>query len=373
MLTLMFDGQVLGGAEHLQWQRQSAGGGATETWRATLDLHAATPAALEAAVAALRALAGRQADLAATAGGATVRRLEVAECRHGPALEAVHEHDPAPGAAHNRRRVVLAFAATLQDADSAVQLHSRALEVVTEAGAPMRVRATGRGVLRRGEDPAAHEDALLPAIPGGYRRVKTAVTRDTQEPALAYETEDERVFMPLPAGVEDGHYVISESAQADGSLLRTTAGFFVGAGAMAQALALGGGERTLRSNPFTRRVDFEYRELVDSGQGQLALTETLSFTTTRRVIDHPLLAPNTPAWRQQVGTAQTEIVQQGSAVGRGRHVAPPAPRYAADLLERHVNYSVPHPGLPDDKRWITAWRYVSRTRGPALHRPPEAP
>src|SRR5690606_25848139 len=147
---------------------------------------------------------------------------------------------------------------------------------------------------------------------------------------------------------------------AEGRALRALSGFFVGASARARALELRpAGERLvttrIAANPFTRRGAFEFIELLDEA-GSLALTETLSFTTTRRVIDHPLLDAARPAYRQQAGTPQAGIIQQGGAVGDGRHVSPPAPRYAADLIERHVEYSLPHGGLPADRRWVTSWR-----------------
>lgn len=182
------------------------------------------------------------------------------------------------------------------------------------------------------------------------RRVRQLVTRDTAVPALEYEVEDEQVFTPLPGGVDDGHYVASEFIDTEGRALRALSGFFVGASARARALELRPASERLVStriaaNPFTRRVDFEFVELLEEA-GSLALTETLSFTTTRRVIDHPLLDTALPAYRQQVGAPQTEIIQQGSAVGDGRHVSPPAPRYAAELVERHVEYSLPHGACP---------------------------
>lgn len=369
MLTLTFDNQALGTASHFAWERRDD----TETWSVSLEVQAATPAALEAVLAPLHGLTGAQRDVGVSAGGADVRTLAVADCRQGPKLESVTERDAAPGDAHNRRQVSLTFRAQLQDAATAVQAHSQSLSVLRRAGEPDRLRFTGRAVLRRGEDPAVHEAALLPALLAGYRRVKTVTTRDVATPALAYEAEDELAFMPLPAGVEDGHYVISESIDAQGRLVRGVAGFFTGPGALAQANALRAGRGVVRSNPFTRRVDFEFQEILPDALGHAAFTETLAFTTTRRVIDHPLLAHGAPAYRQQVGAPQTQIVQQGSAIGDGRHPSPPPPRYVADLLERQVKYSVPHPQLPTEQRWVTTWYYVSRTRGPALHQPPEAP
>jgi hypothetical protein len=192
------------------------------------------------------------------------------------------------------------------------------------------------------------------------------VTRDVHVPSIEYEVADEQVFRALPGGVDDGHYVISESLNQDGRPMRTISGFFVGVSARSRALELRADDdhlvnARLSENPFTRRVDFEFVELLDETEAVTG-TETLTFTTTRRVVDHPLLDVSRPAYRQQVGTPQTEVVQEGSAVGAGRHPSPPAPRFARDLLERRVVYSLPHPGLPANQCWVTTWRYVSRGR-----------
>jgi hypothetical protein len=118
-------------------------------------------------------------------------------------------------------------------------------------------------------------------------------------------------------------------------------------------------------------VDFEFAELTEQASA-LALAESLTFTTTRRVIDHPLLDTALPAYRQQVGALQTEVIQEGSAIGNGRHASPPVPRFATDLIERHVHYSMPHPGQSAERRWVTTWRYVSKGRSVIAAINPEA-
>ncbi len=368
MLTLNFANQALGAVSSLECTRE----GDRENWQLTLEVQAATPALLEQALAEMRALIGTAADVALQAGGATVRELAVVDCRHGPTLARVHELDSAPGQVHGKRKLRLHFEATRQDAAQAVQSQTETLTLVSKAGAAHRLLTRGEMILRSGEDPAAHESGM-PASPPGFRRVASKLTRDAAVPSLAYEMDDEQVFSPLPAGVDDGHYVISEARDAEGRVTRSLTGFFVGPGALAQANALApdGAERVIRTNAFTRRVEFEFREVVPDADGLVASVETLSFMTTRRVVDHPLLAAGAPAYRQEIGAAQTEIIQQGRATGDGRHAAPPPPRYFADLVERAVRYSVPHPGLPADRRWVTAWRYVSRTRAAVPAKQPE--
>jgi hypothetical protein len=364
---------VLGTVRVLTVTQETATPERHEGWKVDLDAEAATPAALEASLAVIRALQNTVGALQLTDCGVVVRTLAVADCRVGPLFQSMREHDAAPGDTHNRRRLTLHFHATLQTA-SAVQSHTFTVRVVNAAGEPQSIVTTGRAVLHSGEDPAAYEATILPVPAAGFRRVRQVVTRDAVAPSLDYEVEDEQVFTALPGGVEDGHYVISEQLTSDGRSLRTISGFFVGVGAKSRALELrplsDAGSR-IAENPFTRRVDFEFSELLESANG-LALTESLTFTTTRRVIDHPLLDTALPAYRQQVGAPQTEVIQEGSAIGNERHATPPAPRFAADLIERRVQYSLPHPALPAERRWVTTWRYVSKGRAAIATTTPEA-
>jgi hypothetical protein len=373
MLTLQFGSTVLGAVRVLTVTQETADDARHEDWKVEVDAEGATPAGLEASLTAIRALQHAVAALQISDCGTVVRLLAIADCRVGPTFQSLREHDPAPGDAHNRRRLTLQFHAVLQTA-SAVQSHTFTVRAIAAAGEPQRTITTGRAVMHSGEDPAAHEAAILPAVPSGFRRVRQVATRDTAGPSLDYEVQDEQVFTALPSGVDDGHYVISEQLTPDGRSLRTISGFFVGAGAKSRALDLrpaeGAGSR-ITENPFTRRVDFEFTELVE-GAGGLAMTESLTFTTTRRVIDHPLLDLALPAYRQQVGAPQTEVVQEGSAIGNGRHASPPAPRFAADLIERRVQYSLPHSALPAERRWVTTWRYVSKGRVAIAAITPEA-
>ena len=374
-LILQFCGDTLGAPVTFNVARSATPPDVLETWRVELDIEAATPAALEPLLQAVRDLHGTSGELKLRNNDIDVRVLNPTDCRHGPKLHQITELDRAPGEAHNRRRVTLEFRATLQDAGSAIQSHEFTVRTIVEPGHAARLITAGKAVLRAGENPAGLESLVLPVLGSGLRRAKQVVARDSTLPSLEYEVTDELVFTPLPAGVEDGHYVTSEFVDDNGRSLRAVSGFFVGVSAKAKALELRPMERLVSSrvaeNPFNRRVDFEFIELAETSS-TLALTETLTFTTMRRVIDHPLLDTALAAYRQQVGSPQTEVVQEGSAIGDGRHVSPPAPRYSADLLERRVHYSMPHAGLPADRRWVTNWRYVSRGRAAIFASAPEA-
>ncbi|MCA8936357.1 MAG: hypothetical protein KDB68_09120 [Planctomycetes bacterium] len=367
MLTLKFGNNELGVAHKLAVTVAGEAPETIERWQVELLVEEPTPTLLEHTLQALRDAHDTQGPISLLHDGSVVRARAVGDCRVGPTLANVTEHDAAPGEAHGQRRVTLEFSATLQDANAAVQSHVASVRSIQPAAQPAQVVTEGRIVLRGGEDPADHE-TLLPDVAEGFRRIRQTTTRDATVPSLVYETLDEQVFRALPGGVDDGHYVVCDSIGREGRPLRTISGFFVGASAKARALELRAGDDRLIAqrvdeNPFTRRVDFEFVEWTDGSQSVAAL-ETLSFTTTRRVIDHPLLDDALPAYRQQIGVPQTEIVQEGSAVGAGRHPSPPAPRFNADLIERRVQYSLPHPELPADQRWVTTWRYVSRGRGP---------
>ena len=331
-----------------------------------IPLAAATPAALEQAIIALESKLKGAGPLALELGGTPLRTLDLTDCRVGPALEAL-KLPAGNDEAHPRRPATLTFTATRQNSALEVQSQAWAVRVSSVAGRPARVVQTGTAVLRAGEDPAAHETALTPPVPAGWRRLATSVTRDGAVPSLKIEVEDEQVFAQLPGGVEDGHYARATRRDEDGVVREIVSGFFIGPAALARALELAPSpERTVRSdireNAFERRVDFEFVESVRAVSGvPVHSDEAISYNTVRRVIDHPLLASGAPAYRQEIGAPYTEIVQEGSAVGDGRHAAPSTPRYPADLIERRVQYSYPAAELPPERRYVTRWRYLFRT------------
>lgn len=377
-LTLQLGATALSAISSLDVSSTHDPEGATERWRAQLVLSAPTPALAEAALAALQARVGETGGLKLLAGATILRELATSDCRHGPRLVSVNADSPMPEAAHGPRHVELMLEATLQDADNAVQSHKFTVSLLRVAGAPERLVTRGRLILRAGESPASHEATAIAAPATGMRRVRTATTRDTAVPSLEYETEDEQVFAPLPAGVDDGHVIRALVITPEGRRVRVTSGFFAGPGAQARAFELqpaGALHARVAHNEQLRRVDFEFHELLSQPlhAGLLARTETLSFVTTRRVIDHALLGPGLPAWRQQVGAAVTEITQEGSAAGETSHPAPPNPLYPADVTERRVSYSFPDAALPADRRFVTHWRILMRARAERPATTPETP
>lgn len=371
-LMLKFGDDVLGAVKTISVTRDGEAPHVIETWRVTAAMDAPTPEARESAMATARAFQGATDALKLMRNDVALRTLEVTDCRHGPELSTVRETDKYPADAHGQREVTFTFKGTLQDAETAIQSHRFIITTQTKPGRGRRIVTRGQAVIRNGESPGDHVDDVLPVLGAGYRRVVERVARDANEPSIDYETEDEQVFTPLPGGVDDGHYVVTQSLR-DGLAVRATSGFFVGSGAHARALELRPpDDRVLSSrvavNPFSRRVDFEFQETVDDSDA-VTLGESLTFTTTRRVVDHPLLANQN--YRQEIGAPQTEVVQEGSAVGVNRHASPPPARFAGDVIERQVRYSVPHPGQTPDKRWVTSWRYVARSTGALGETTPE--
>ncbi|MCC6573288.1 MAG: hypothetical protein IT462_05795 [Planctomycetes bacterium] len=355
MLTIQFGDESLGPVQSLEIERKAEPEGGIERWRAAVNVGGATAALAEQAAQQLEAQLAGTAALKLVADGADVRTLALADCRRGPALERVEIAARDPAAAHEQRRVVLTFVATLQNADDAVQLHTSTIENVTKAGEATANITRGRIVLCSGESPTAHE-GLLPAVAGGYRRVRREVTRDSEEPSLEYVVEDRQVFAALPQGVEDGFYSRAIVSDADGTH-ETVKGFFVGAAARVRAEELAAqfsaSDRRIEENAFTRRVDFEFSAGVGSTADPdvVGLSEQVSFTWKRHVVDHPVLGAGQPHYRQIVGAPWVEVNQSGKAQGRGSHPSAPVPLYADDLIEREVTRS----GADE-----TRWRYVFR-------------
>ncbi len=167
----------------------------------------------------------------------------------------------------------------------------------------------------------------------------------------------------LSSGVRDGHVSVTVESGADGERTRTVKGFFVGHGAKASAQAYRPANVVRESvTESGDRVDFVFTEAlsIDEDPTLHSLVEGLTFVTTRRVVDHPVLAEGAPACRQIIGRPFTEITQHGEAIGIDTHATPPAPRWPSDLIERRVEYSLPLTHLPSDRRWVTRWRYQFR-------------
>ena len=377
--TLYFGATLVGAVERLEVSVQGHAEGDRESWRVTVPVIAATPSALEQQVQTLEAALATPADLVLKHADLTIRSLVLADCRAGPSAAKIEVVGHGGDSAHPGKSVRLRFDAIRQDSQAAIQSNLSTVEVQTRAGQPDRLVIKGRAILRAGEAPEDHEGAVVPALASGYRRTRTIVARDTQAPSVEYEVEDEQVFRALPADVEDGHYYRSVASGSDGRPVSVTAGFFVGTGAKARALELSPDSSSLLSSnikedAFARRVDFEFVEAIpESGAGDvLPLRETLSYTTTRRVVDHAVLQPGAPAYRQEIGSPFTELIQEGRAFGRGRHVAPPIPRHTSDVIERRVKYSFPSNSLPPAQRFETRWRYVVRSVGTLATAAPEA-
>jgi hypothetical protein len=83
------------------------------------------------------------------------------------------------------------------------------------------------------------------------------------------------------------------------------------------------------------------------------LSESVSTSVKRHVVDLPLLAPNSPPWRQEIGGPAFEVLQEGEAAAAD-YVDAHAPAFPFDVIERRVSY-VRESGL-----CVTRWRYLMR-------------
>ncbi len=119
-----------------------------------------------------------------------------------------------------------------------------------------------------------------------------------------------------------------------------------------------------RAHP-VRTVNLEFEATLQAAATEAApvsRTESISTTTRRRIVELPVLAPNVPAWRQEIGAPMFEVIQEGEASGAD-YPPPSPPLYPAELFERSVKFST-----ASDR--VTRWRYVMR---PSTYVPAKAP
>jgi hypothetical protein len=113
----------------------------------------------------------------------------------------------------------------------------------------------------------------------------------------------------------------------------------------------------------TVNLDFEATLQAPSSEAlTVSRSESISTTTKRRIVELPVLAPNVPAWRQEIGAPMFEVIQEGEASGAD-YPSPQPPLYSAELFERSVKFSTA-------SDHVTRWRYVMR---PSTYVPAKAP
>lgn len=114
-----------------------------------------------------------------------------------------------------------------------------------------------------------------------------------------------------------------------------------------------------------RTVNLEFEAALQNAAPEAApvsRTESISTTTKRRIVELPVLAPNVPAWRQEIGAPMFEVIQEGEASGAD-YPPPSPPLYPAELFERSVKFST-------QSDYVTRWHYVMR---PSTYVPAKAP
>ncbi|MCF6228233.1 MAG: hypothetical protein L3J82_06155 [Planctomycetes bacterium] len=355
MLKLLINNNAIANVKSFTQEQRQAGNDSLLRWNLTLEDAKATASGRQLLIESLSTLAGLDVDAIIEINGETLAEMSIVDSRIGPRISAVSRTDD--GDVHSGNAVKLAIEARLQDTTSDIQWSELRTRTVVSQGISKLITDL-RVTLKRGENPENHLLALTPTILSGFVRRELIVKTDAPESSIEIQTTDEQVFQQLPANVDDGHYTVT-IASSDSGLVRRIKGFFMGVGARAQALnmrPLNCISERLTEDSFTRRIDFEYECDAESGQN---ISESLTFTTTHRIIDHPVLG-NFPAVRQVIGQPYMEVTQEGIASGVGKHPSPPAPRFPADLIERKVHYS---PAREGQSR-VTTWVY--RFRGRAL-------
>ncbi|MEE9310976.1 MAG: hypothetical protein V3V10_01060 [Planctomycetota bacterium] len=355
MLKLHINGNEITNIKVFTQEQRQAANNRIIRWNLTLENAKATADGRQALIESLSALAGSDVDASIEVNGESLADLSITGSRIGPRIAAVSRADD--GDVHSSNAVKLSIEAHLQNAANDVQSSELRTRAVVSQGIAKLITDL-RVTLKRGEDPDNHLASLTPAVLSGFVRRELIVKTDAPESSLEIQTTDERIFQHLPTNVDDGHYTISTASSEKGSVRRIK-GFFMGIGAKANMLQLRPVnciKDIITEDEFTRRVDFEYE--CETGSGH-EMSESLTFTTTRRVIDHPVLG-NFPAVRQVIGQPYMEVTQEGLASDVSKYPSPAAPIFPTDLIERKVHYA---PARQGQSR-VTSWVY--RFRGRAL-------
>lgn len=310
----------------------------------------------------LAALAGQDVNAKLILGHTTVAEISIDGSRFGPRIVAVSKLDEAE--VHSEGCVKLTIEARVQDSTSILQWSTIQTSTKISQGI-LTIHRRVEAQLKRGEDLDSHVETYTPSALTGYVRREIRTTTSSEDSSIHIETMDEQSFQNLPANIEDGHYTISISQTEQGSFKRIK-GFFMGKDAMAQALKLRPVsciEEDLTEDEFTRRIDFTF---TCRSEFEHEMSDSLTFTTIRRVIDLPVLG-RYPSVRQEIGQPYMEITQEGMASEISDYPSPAAPKFPTDLIERKVHYA---PARSGQSR-VTSWFYRFRSRGVLAESRPE--
>lgn len=208
------------------------------------------------------------------------------------------------------------------------------------------------------------------------------VSSDLTECEYVFEWTE--LFEALPSGVTSGSFSTTMFEDAEGTLIKTIAGTWVGDKSEEAALALEPPgplrEREIRPNGQENSTSFRFvtEENTGSFPDVIRFEETITFAAsyTRKVFWERRSAGLGP-YRQDVGLTPAVITQAGRAVGRTSFPVPPALVFPADDLNEAPVTEFKGPkrgidGIPTE--YEVRWRFVfAFSTDPAVPTPATEP
>lgn len=215
MLTLHFGGRLLGGLAALEISRQAEGEAMLERWQARIEVSGATPASAERGATLLEGALAGQGSLEVREGANVLRRLPLAACADGPALERLLLNAGDDANAHPQRIFRLQFLARLgTSTDSATPAPAAQETIITlttrrivdlpllAPGAPPWRQETGAPLQEIVQEGQAGHDAPLPPplLPQALVEQRVERHAGTDLPGLRWRYVMRPLFFVFPQG-----------------------------------------------------------------------------------------------------------------------------------------------------------------------------
>lgn len=215
MLTLHFGGRLLGDLAALEVSRQAEGLAVLERWQARIELSGATPASAERAAALLEGALVGEGNLEVREGSNVLRRLPLAACTAGPALERLRLNTGDDASAHPQRLFSLQFLARLgAPAESELAAHTAQETIITlttrrivdlpllAPGAPPWRQETGAPAQEIIQEGYAGPEASLPPplIPQALVEQRVERNAGSTQPGLRWRYVMRPLFFVFPQG-----------------------------------------------------------------------------------------------------------------------------------------------------------------------------
>ncbi|MCR4318689.1 MAG: hypothetical protein NUW37_20295 [Planctomycetes bacterium] len=206
----------------------------------------------------------------------------------------------------------------------------------------------GRAEVARNEDVRDYLDEIIPETLSGAERSSREESYDQNYRKLKYVVVDEIRASDLPGGVTKG-VVTNSRRQKNEAIEVEVSGEFFGDRALREAEShRPRGTPLIQSevteDPAQSKVSFRYAYLESASKANPDLiesAETYSFHTRKNVVRHKLLRGGLADYRQEVGSPDYVMIQEGRAVGKSRWPEVPAPVSSADICDQRVDYKSP--------------------------------